>query len=570
MVNKKKMNKLVKVFENNTRIISWLLLVGSLLILLLSSVYVGYKSGYIQTNNHDNLVDNYMLESSETFKESLFPAAHTFLFKWPLFALSSSFGNNISTYVLTTVFVYLATIVGFLLVIFLLSKRNILITAFSSLALAAVLMLIPAQPVDGTLLPLNMAMITTRNLEFLLFFAFIYFAITAKKILSWQTILAIFTLTILGASDKFYLMIALFASIVYIAFLFSPLSNLPKDSKKTSMIPFLVSILSYILANVLLILLNKYEVTGIPEPTNTAPFAIVESAWKLMEAIAGAVQGTMANFGANVFNKSLGLSLLPYLVNGTLLVAAVYFSYRIYLRKNASPNVAKDSVIIYKFTLWLLLAYAGSFVLFIASNHAYLLDGRYLTITTFTGIAIITVYLSNLNLKHKDFWIIVACGTLIALMPLYAAVTHRNYKNAINSTQDAIGTRTDKAAEILKQHNVTVFVGDYWFVSPTRLRVGSNLTPVLMSTDNCDTPNYFLTSKIWYRPDDSVERSALYILRDSGENATTFNHGCSIEFLNNRYGEPVHEYIIREDDGLPIDVIRIYDYDIRTKIPQQP
>ena len=563
--NKSPIAKLIDFTKHHENIIGWILLAISLVVLVGSSLYVGQKSALIHTNNHDNLIDNYLFEDKETFQNAIFPAAHTFLVKWPLFALSSMLGNTENVYIFGTMALYLLTVLGFMLVIFLLTRKNTLITALIGLAFAGILMLTPAQPADGLLLPLNMAMITTRNIEFLMLFGFIYLVLTAKGIISWRFISSIATLTLLGATDKYYLMIALVAAALYIIFNYSPLNKSKQKQKLPTFLPLIAGVFSYGFANILLASINKLNITNIPGSTTTAPFSLVGSAWQMLEAIAGGIQGMAANFGADIFGKSLGSGLAPYLLNGLILIAAIYCAYLLISSRTAK---SLQSTTHYKFTLWLIFTFVGSFIIFIASDHSYLVDGRYLTPVVFAGLASIALVLSVAKIKNKNTILIVTSTILLLAMPVYAHVTRKNYAQSINAMHSAIGERTQSAADIITQHDVEVFAGDYWFASPVRLKTNNAFTPVLMSTDTCDAPNTFLTSKSWYKPDDSVEVSAHYILKDADGSKDTYNHGCTMEYLDEKYGEPEVEYIIRGTFEDPIDIIRIYPYDIREKIHQ--
>lgn len=546
------------------------LLVGSVIVLLGTSLYIGYKSGVIQTNNHDNLIDNYMFESPETFKESLFPAAHTFLMKWPMFALSAALGNSPQVYIAGAIILYTLTILGFLFVIFMLTKRNPLITAFSALVLSNILLMIPPQPIDGALLPLNMAMITTRNIEFLLLFAFIYLVLRSKKITSIPFIFATLALTLLGASDKLFLMTGLVSGALYIAYIYSPFGKRLRtrsDSKITPFLPLISASLSYILATIILTVIVKFDITRIPDVTNTAPFELIGSMWQFFEAIAGALQATIANFGAGFFGKPLGVSTGLFAINGLFLLLAIYSLYLLFFKKKTTIDFKKVNKTSLKFAFWLLLAYASAFLLFVASDHQYTIDGRYLTSALFAGITGIALMLKASPIRYKNTILIIACVALAILTPAYLLSARNTFSRATDATQTAIGNSTDKIAQILKESNAQVFAANYWLASPVRLKTNNSITPVLMSEHACNTPNTFLTSKQWYAPSNEVRVSALSIRRDVNTTPITFNNGCSPEYLNSHFGEQYTEHILLSDDaGLPLDIIRIYPYDIRQKI----
>lgn len=559
---KKYINSINRYIAKHQKVTGLTLIVISVLALVGSSLYISQKSALIQLNNHDNLIDGYMFESPDIFREAIFPGAHTFLLKWPIFILSSVFGNVSEVYIITTIILYLLTVCGFLFVIYLLTRKNLFVTALSGLILTCTLLLVPPQPSPGALLPLNMAMTTTRNIEFLFLFGFIYLILKAKKILSWEFVLATSIMIALGASDKYYLMIGLLAAIMYIAFSWRD-ARKTKVQEKLAYLPLASFITSYILANFLLVIINKFGITTIDSATNAAPFAIVSSVWSLFEAIAGGLQGVIANYGADIFGKNLNISLLPYIFNGIILCLSILAVYALISRKVRVKSLAS-----YQFTIWLILTFIGSFIIFIAAEHDYLSDGRYLTGAIFAGIASFALVLDNIKWKDRYLFIAISCGVIILLSPLYILAARTSYAKSFDDTQRLIGNRLDMAADILTKNNVDIFVGDYWFTTPVRLKTSNRVATAPMATEFCDRPNYFLTSRAWYRPSSSTITSALYILRDGERDANTFNHGCSMESLNNRYGAPSKEFVIREENGKPIDIIRLYPYDIREKIRQ--
>ena len=540
--------------------LTWSVLTIGLLALILTSFYVAQKSAIIHNNNNDQLIDSYMFEDAETFNNAIFPSAHTFLLKWPIFAISSLFGNTTSTYVILTILVYIITVLGFIYVIYRLSKKDLLVTGFSALCLSSILLLVPAQPFNASLLPVNMGMITTRNLEFLVLFLYIYLIVKSVKINSLPFYLSILTLGLLGATDKFFLMLVLVGAVYYILYKIVFLKN---KINFTLFIPLLSAIVASVFATGLLLLIHKLEITNIPSATNAAPFALVSSVWQMTEALAGAIQGIIVNYGAGFFNRSAKLSLAPYLINGMLLIAAAYAIYKLFFVKVVARKYQQESR--WNFILWLVLTLFAAITVFIASNHGYVYDGRYLTGSLFAGIAAIAYLISAYSFKKKRILLISASVILMFTLPLTLYVARANYIQSINDNHKELGQRTEQASNIVVREDADILVGDYWFVTPTKLKTAKQVTVVPMTTEACDQPNYFLTSTKWYQPSGNVDKSAYYILRDAGENSETFNHGCTLEFLNQKYGKPEKEFVIRGTKEKPIDIIRIYPYDVRTK-----
>lgn len=567
-MKKNRFSNLLKILSNDksriTKTLSTGLMIVGVLALTVVSLYVANRSAMVHSMNHDQLIDSYMFEDGETFKEAQFPAAHTFFLKWPLFSLSSALGNTEAVYAGLTIAVYLLTVLVFLWMVYRLSSQNKTITGLASLLLASTLALVPIQPYNGTLLPVGMGMLTTRNIEFLFYFGFIYFALKATRINSLNFYIATAFLTILGITDKFFLMISLIASVLFMAFTFYRSRDATK--LKGDFLPLVSAAISYVLANIVIVAINRLGITGIPGETNLAPFAIVGSIRQMFEALSGAVQGMLSNFGANIFGQSVGVGLLPYLVNLLIFCAAAVSVYLVFKIAQKSTQKQYQDIRL-RYTFWLILSLVGSVIIFIASEHGYLYDARYLTLALFAGIAALAYLLGRANANRIRVPLIIASVLMIAVLPITALKSRDAANAALAGTQSAIGDRIDLAADIIKKHDVDLFVGDYWFSTPVKLATGNSVIGAPMSTDTCDTPNHFLTSNKWYKPSDTVKKSAHYILRDA--DADTFNHGCTMEYLDEQYGKPDAEYIIRSDDNnKPIDIIRIYSYDIREKFSE--
>src|SRR3954469_7649360 len=64
----------------------------------------------VQMHNADQLADPYMFSSWNTFRQALFPGAHTFLLKWPIFGLLGYVGISIQSLAAATVGVVLLTL----------------------------------------------------------------------------------------------------------------------------------------------------------------------------------------------------------------------------------------------------------------------------------------------------------------------------------------------------------------------------------------------------------------------------------------------------------------------------
>jgi hypothetical protein len=126
----------------------------SLTVLALTTVFWTVLSARLHQFNSDQLVDAYLFESWQTFNSAVFPGAHTFLLKWPIFALMQLFGHGPEVFMAATIAIVLATIAALVYILYRIDRRPY-VFGLLCLALASILLLIPTQPYPGALLPVN-------------------------------------------------------------------------------------------------------------------------------------------------------------------------------------------------------------------------------------------------------------------------------------------------------------------------------------------------------------------------------------------------------------------------------
>src|SRR5882672_11038931 len=158
---------------------------GALAVLLLSTLGWALASARVQQGNADQLVDGFLFEDGRTFHQALFPATHTLLFKWPLFWSLRWFHFSLGAYSALTAFTALATVGAFAYLLYRIERRP-LVFGTVCLALASVLALVPAQVLGGVTAPLNMAMLTGRNLEYVVYVGALVLQARTKRFRGWQ------------------------------------------------------------------------------------------------------------------------------------------------------------------------------------------------------------------------------------------------------------------------------------------------------------------------------------------------------------------------------------------------
>src|SRR4051812_46249199 len=176
-------------------------------VLLLTTLYWSIFSAQIHASNGDQLVNTYLFEHSNTFHDATFPDQHPLLFKWPIFLLVTLFGSTSLAFTVATALVTLLTVAALAYFMYRIERRPLLFGTLC-LAFASALLLIPSQPYPGAILPVNMAMITTRNLEYIVFIASLVLIVRSTAWRSWRFITACILMALLIASDKLFLTIS--------------------------------------------------------------------------------------------------------------------------------------------------------------------------------------------------------------------------------------------------------------------------------------------------------------------------------------------------------------------------
>lgn len=538
--------------------------VFSLTILLLSTLFWALPSALIHQHNADQLVDPYLFTSTDVFHGAVFPGQHSFLIKWPLFWLVSLFGSSSTAFVLITLAITLLTI-GLLVAILYKIERRPVVFGTLCLALASVLLLIPAESYPGALLPLNLAMLATRNLEYIVYIVSLILLIRAPKFVSWQTALSVLVLALLIASDKLFLTISLCGALVAVAtyFLFKQQHLLQLALRWLG-----VSIVASVGAMAIIWLVSLSGVTTISSGSGAGPYALVQSFKDLALGCIYAILGLFTNLGANPAYDATIVTNIPdralsqlaspegvtYLVNIAVAVGGLVMAYRLWWtslrtklkRTKRSPRMISTSVSLSLMLIWTSLA---ALAVFVASNHYYAVDGRYLAIIFFTIFIVIATYLRRTRLKRGR--LVIAGLIIVCAIGLGAHAAWRTSTQslvALSPTQQRDGLIVDALA----QHPVQTLVGDYWRVLPIKqaMRGAQNVVPLM----NCTTPRDILTSTTWER--DLSRHSFAYLL--PLKPSITGHPACSIEQVTAQYGRPNASQVIAGTADNPEEILLFY------------
>lgn len=535
-----------------------LFVASTVAILALTVTYTALKTAYIHANNADQLIDNYLFESIDTFTQAQFPAAHTFLIKWPLFALMSFLGNTQAVITGGTVLFMLITIMGLLFILHRITKNSIA-TGLIALLLTSVLLLVPIRPPEYSLLPINFAMITTRNIEYLVFLGYLYLisTTTMRRRHFWG---AVVTLTLLGASDKFFLLISLAATLLLAALaVYRNYQDVRRDP--STVLPLASVALAFVLSTILLISIDRLGTTNLDSPANASPFTFATSIQQMISGVIYAIEDTLINFGANFFGRSASLSALPYLFNGLILAVLIYLSLKVLRLKSSTDKHTQHWS---SFHLLLILSSIAAYTSFVVSNHEYRVDARYLTIAVFALFVSLALYVRRYRVNNT--LLLATSGVVLLMLPLSGLAARSMLQHEIAAIDQDMVDRFSKAGSIAKEKRLDAIVGDYWMVTPVRYYSGTDLPIAAVANGKCNIRHRTLTSGAWYHPSKNPRATtAYYLLRDPGE-AETYNGGCTLRQLEDIFGTPDERIVLRGNASKAVDILQIYNYDIRKNV----
>ena len=519
----------------------------------------------------DQLVYEYLFRYSNTLKNATLPAQHSFLIKWPIFYLVNLFGTTRGSFIFFTVTTVVATIAFLVYFIHRIEKRP-LVFGTICLALASILLLVPTVPYPGGILPVNMAMINTRNLEYIFYIGSIALLVSSPRLKSFRFWLATLSLGLLIASDKLFLTYAIGAgglALFYYALVqYWQLVSLS--------VRWLVSaVIATAGAAALLIIIKAAGITSFANQSGVGPYGLVGSVHNFIEGCAYAALGVFTNLGANpaasattlrgipheLFTNLFSVGGFAYIVNFILLITGVYFVYNVFISvklakqstgKKKSQGVSNAQQI----SLLLIWSSVAAGALYAVSNHDYVVDARYLTIVLFAVSISAATYTRTKQWNPKKLALVgavtilsIICGTI------YSVHLYNNDKAALQN----INNRNSTIAQILNGSHASFLVGDYWRVMPTNLNSGGNLN--ISPLTNCTTPQTELSSTSW-QPDLHTTSFA-YLL--SLDKSLTNYPSCSIKQVLATYGKPNSSSVIAGNIAHPKELLLLYNQGINLK-----
>jgi LmbE family N-acetylglucosaminyl deacetylase len=535
--------------------------IAAVVALFATTWYWALLGARVHMGNADQLVNTYLFDSPDSFHGAQWPDQHTFLLKWPLFALIHAAGATPHHFRVATVAVTLLTVMALAFILYRIERRP-LIFGCLCLALASVLLMVPIQPYPGGLLPVNMAMTTTRNLEYLLFIAAIAFVIHAPRLLHWKTLVAIGLFIVLIASDKLFLTIGVGASLAMLV----GYALLRKLHISQMAARWMVAGFAGAAGAIgLLWVINASGITHIASGGVAGPYGLVHSTKDLALGMIYAVIGLLTNLGANpatdtrllrdiptqVYHNVFTSGGLPFVINILFVMGAVFVVARLLWssisRRGSTATLPHDRY--FALSLSLIWTTAAACAVFIVSKHYYPVDARYVAIVLFAVFVSIATYVRARHYRPRTVWL----AAVVLGCSVFAGVTVAGQQyNADIAAMQSINDRNTQVANALNGHGVDAVVGDYWRVFPIKLQA-TDITAVPLG--GCTQPGAVLNSQAW-QPDLGTHSFAYLLSLDKG---LTGYPPCRLDDIIGKYGRPNASTLIDGTLSNPHELLLFYD-----------
>jgi LmbE family N-acetylglucosaminyl deacetylase len=536
--------------------------VFSVLILLATTVYWSILSANLQRRNADQLIDPYLFESSKTFHQAIFPGAHSFLLKWPVFWLMQMVSYSRSTYVVATVALVVITLGALVAILCRILRCRLFLLGGFCLALASVLLLVPAQPGAGALLPVNMAMVATRNIEYVFLMGAIYGFVRSRSWRDGWFGLGLILGVLLIANDKLFAPLLIGGALVMLAQQFT--DQLPKVDSWRNGRWLIGGVIATIAGSALLKIITRLKITTIANSTTSSPYPVVHTLKGLAEALFFGVGSVLTNFGANpvhaevviksvpsALGHSLSYSTVAYLVNLAVLLSSLWLAIKLWRQYRQAEKQSLAT----RFALALCGASIASVAIYVLTDHYYPVDARYMTIMVFALFISAAVYMRQYSPRLRYVGMISAVLVVSIVIGIFTA------RHEYQQSQTALLSRaqlTHYIADSMAQYHVGTLIGNYWYVTPVKARSSQPLTVLPMA--DCRTPQPYLTSTNWHQ---APHYLAVAYLAVKDSNGSTYD-GCTAVQITGLYGTPTKRIVLAGASVQPDQLLLIYPQGVDT------
>lgn len=535
----------------------------ALLVLVGTTMVWSFLGARSNLTNADQLVDSYLFTDWKTFQQAHFPATHTFFLKWPLFVLGAALGNSGRVIEGLTVFVVLTTVLLLAGLLFRIVrdpvKWGVLI-----LALSLVLLLVPIQASPGTLLPVNMAMLTTRNIEYIVAIAVFLLTVRTRRFASWTFGFLVLVSGVLFLSDRLFVPIVVGATVTLAVF---GVLLRRKELVRTGYQGLVGALCGFILAVGAVVILG--HVTHLSLTSSASPYQLANAKGVSLGLVYG-VLGGMTELGINPAATTLVLHEWPGAVvdnlrglsgiaRGVALICGLAFVFMVW-RTIRREYLGRSEIEPYDgYTQLSLLLVGASLVAaasFVFTKHYYAGDSRYLAIIFFAMAVSAAVMLRRISIGirwARDWTMLLFVAIISALY-----VNYQDY-NGVRAARVHLAARDGAIVQILAQHQTSILVGDYWRVMPLRMLSGGK--QAVMPLANCTEPRDVLTSKAW---EPKPEESFAYLL--TADKGLSDYPPCNFATVVQRYGRPNASVVIAGSVDSPIETLLFYDHGARRSL----
>lgn len=508
---------------------------GCCLVLLGSATVWALAGAHLQQSNADQFADGFLFQDARTFRGAIFPQAHAQLLKWPLFWLLGRLHNSPGSYLILSTVVALACVAAFAWLLYRIERRP-LVFGTICLALASVLVMVPTFVQGRTSTPLNMSLLTGRNLEYVVYVVALALLVRARSWKTWQWAAACTLLCVLFAGDQLFTTLGMAsAGLLYAA------------NRWGARMPGARSCLqgATVAAALSLLVLPALKALGIGfAGGGSGPEGLINRWYNVWPALGYTGKALLLNGG--VSGGMGGWSWLAAAVNGLVVVILAVAIYALLRRGNSSPKAADRPT---QLSLLLLGSAATATILYVATQHNYQADVRYLTIWLFAAFTALAVATRHYRARQNHLAVIASVLALSIIVGSWSA--WRFTDRALGTSQ--LARRNTAVAAALQTQPVSVLVGSYWRVLPIKalsLRAAQTIIPL----QGCLQPVDALRSTAWQV--DVFQHSFAYLLsvRPDG---TPFPP-CNLRIVEYIYGKPSSIQIIAGTRRNPAELLLFY------------
>jgi LmbE family N-acetylglucosaminyl deacetylase len=546
-------------------------IIVALCILFGTTIFWSIQAALIYQYNADQIADPYLFTSLDTFTHSLFPAQHSFLVKWPLFLAVALFHNSPYALIAMTVITSLITVAALAVLLAKIEKRPAIL-ALLYVALSSVLLGTTMEPSPGSLLPIGIGMLATRNIEYIIFLIATLLIIKGSLVVKKQkltyTMGGFGLLLLLILSDQLFVPIAIGGAILLGLF-----SIIVKHTivRKIALQLLLISLGAFVAAFAISALFQYIGLFVAASGAGGSPYGLVTSPKELVIAVIYGILGILSVFGANPVVGTLSaphlpgafidsfqsISILTTAVNVVLFCIVLWGAWYIVslLGKKPKPKKKKRPASIwYIYSTYLAACCIVTLFIFLGTKHYHPVDARYLSLFFFAGFVILAVFVSSKKFSKRFMAIAAAVLTVSCIVGMVSfSWSYAASKQAYAS----IKSENELIQSALRHHQVRTFAADYWRVYPIIQGLSSqpSSTTKPLPMDTCTQPRNVLTSTVWQK--DAFTQSFAYLL--TTEQTGTGFPACSLTSIKSTWGTPSDSLVISGTAEKPKTLLLFYD-----------